>query len=248
MSGNVTYHHHVEPRVKLYSPREESFLIPLKYIDVSRTTHTNLDVMQEAASMIVGVSMDPEICLILGQVSLVLLSEVRNLQKDICGPGRDWQNGKRHPGQIIYGQNSGGNCEEMLSWRRGRNGQVKNQSSIMLEDYYFIDIEDKEFKETIKNARRNLEHQWLQPCLARHARKASMERSVARLMISSLILRVSRKPVNPKECWYGRISTKLSWGPCCRKGWQFTTNVQFGTQICSHASSHEDSRCKSSSG
>ena len=47
MSGNLIYRHHVEPRVKLYSPREESFPIPLKYIDVSRTTHTNLDVKQE---------------------------------------------------------------------------------------------------------------------------------------------------------------------------------------------------------
>ena len=47
MSGNFKNRHHVEPRVKLYSPREESFPIPLKYIDVSRTTHTNLDVKQE---------------------------------------------------------------------------------------------------------------------------------------------------------------------------------------------------------
>ena len=47
MSGNFIHRHHVEPRVKLYSPREESFPIPLKYIDVSRTTHTNLDVKQE---------------------------------------------------------------------------------------------------------------------------------------------------------------------------------------------------------
>ena len=47
ISGNFLYRHHVEPRVKLYSPREESFPIPLKYIDVSRTTHTNLVVMQE---------------------------------------------------------------------------------------------------------------------------------------------------------------------------------------------------------
>ena len=47
MSGNFIYRHHVEPRVKLYSPREESFPIPLKYIDVSTTTHTNLDVKQE---------------------------------------------------------------------------------------------------------------------------------------------------------------------------------------------------------
>ena len=48
MSGNFIFRHHVEPRVKLYSPREESFPIPLKYIDVSRTTRTKLDVMQES--------------------------------------------------------------------------------------------------------------------------------------------------------------------------------------------------------
>ena len=47
MSGSFIYRHHVEPRVKLYSPREESFPIPLKYIDVTRTTHTDLDVKQE---------------------------------------------------------------------------------------------------------------------------------------------------------------------------------------------------------
>ena len=40
MSGSFIYRHHVEPRVKLYSPREESFPIPLKYIDVTRATHT----------------------------------------------------------------------------------------------------------------------------------------------------------------------------------------------------------------
>ena len=48
MSGNFIYRHHVERRVKFYSPREESFPLPLKYIDVSRTTQTNLDVMQES--------------------------------------------------------------------------------------------------------------------------------------------------------------------------------------------------------
>ena len=47
MLRNFIYRHHVEPRVKLYLPREESFSFPLKYIVVSRTTRTNLDVMQE---------------------------------------------------------------------------------------------------------------------------------------------------------------------------------------------------------
>ena len=47
LSAIFVYRHHVEPRVKLYVPTEESFPIPLKHIDVSRTTHTNLDVMLE---------------------------------------------------------------------------------------------------------------------------------------------------------------------------------------------------------
>ena len=48
MSGNFKNRHHVEPIVKLYSLRGESFPIPLKYNDVSRNTHTNLDGMQES--------------------------------------------------------------------------------------------------------------------------------------------------------------------------------------------------------
>ena len=40
----------------------------------------------------------------------------------------------------------------------------------------------------------------LPPCPARHARKASVGRPVARQMISSLNFRVSWKPVNPQEC------------------------------------------------
>ena len=47
MWENFIHQHHVEPRVKLHSPKEEEFFIPRKYIDVSRTSHTNLDVKQE---------------------------------------------------------------------------------------------------------------------------------------------------------------------------------------------------------
>ena len=46
---------------------------------------------KNAASTITGISMDQEICLILGQVSLSLFYWKRNLQTDICGPGWDWQ-------------------------------------------------------------------------------------------------------------------------------------------------------------
>ena len=47
MEGDVIDRHHVEPQVQLYVPKEGSVPIPLKYIDVTRTTHANLDVLQE---------------------------------------------------------------------------------------------------------------------------------------------------------------------------------------------------------
>ena len=43
MEGDFIYRHHVEPQVHLYVPKEESFPIPLRCIDVPRM-HTNLDV------------------------------------------------------------------------------------------------------------------------------------------------------------------------------------------------------------
>ena len=36
-----------EPRVQSYVPKEETFPIPLKYIDVTRSTHIDLDVSQQ---------------------------------------------------------------------------------------------------------------------------------------------------------------------------------------------------------
>ena len=47
ITGEFFYRHHVVPRVKLYKPKEETFPVPTKYIDVTRTTHTSMDVMME---------------------------------------------------------------------------------------------------------------------------------------------------------------------------------------------------------
>ena len=47
ITGDFIYRHHVEPRVKLHMPQEESFPIPMRYIDVTRTTDTSLDVLLE---------------------------------------------------------------------------------------------------------------------------------------------------------------------------------------------------------
>ena len=47
ISGNCIHRHHVEPRVKLYVPREESFPLPPRYIYFTRATSTTMDVMLE---------------------------------------------------------------------------------------------------------------------------------------------------------------------------------------------------------
>ena len=47
IQGDFIYCHYDDPRVQLYVPKEETFPTPLKYIDVTRSTHTDLDVMQE---------------------------------------------------------------------------------------------------------------------------------------------------------------------------------------------------------
>ena len=72
-----------------FTRREKSFPIPLKYIDVCRTTHTNLDVKQEKRiddywniDGSRGLS-DPWT----GFTQFTLLEE--NLPTDICGPGGD---------------------------------------------------------------------------------------------------------------------------------------------------------------
>ena len=88
MSGSFIYRHHVEPRVKLYSPREESFPIPLKYIDVTRTLLIRIWMSSNrSALMIIGTLMALETCLILGQVSHNLLYSTKKLLTDILGPG-----------------------------------------------------------------------------------------------------------------------------------------------------------------
>ena len=89
MSGSFIYRHHVEPRVKLYSPREESFPIPLKYIDVSRTTHANMDVKQEKRIDDYS-NIDRSLHLSDPWTGFTnLLYWKKKLQTDTCGPGGD---------------------------------------------------------------------------------------------------------------------------------------------------------------
>ena len=160
MSGSFIYRHHVEPRVALYSPREESFPIPLKYIDVTRTTHTNLDVKLEKR-----------------------IDDYWNIDgsRDLSDPWTGFTQftllDEKAPD--VYTWSGGRLTRKQLSsrpdhlwpelWKSmGKNAKLKEKqkwseekihldNARKLRGIYFIDPEDKEYKETIKNARKKLE-------------------------------------------------------------------------------------------
>ena len=160
MSGSNKYRHHVEPRVKLYSPREESFPIPLKYIDVTRTTHTNLDVKQEKR-----------------------IDDYWNIDgsRDLSEPWTDFTQFTRLEESVFDGYMWSGRRltrKQLTSrpdhlwpelWKSmGKNAKLKekqkwSEENIHLDNerklrgIYFIDLEVKEYKGTIKNARKKLE-------------------------------------------------------------------------------------------
>ena len=160
MSGNFIYRHHVEPRVKLYSPREESFSIPLKYIDVSRTTRTNLDVMQERRIddyWNIDGSRDLSDSWT-GFTQFTLLEEkppdgymwsgVRLTKRQATSrPDHLWP-------ELWRGLARNAKLREKHKWAIEK---PKLDNARRLRGIYFIDPEDKEFKETIQKARKKLE-------------------------------------------------------------------------------------------
>ena len=160
MSGSFIYRHHVEPRVKLYSPREESFPIPLKYIVVSRTTHTNLDVKQEKRIDDYWNIDGPETCLILGQVSHNLLHWKKKPPDGYMWSGwiltrKQLTSRPDHLWPELW--KSMGKHAKQKEKQKWSNAKLHLENARKLRGIYFIDPEDKEFKETIKNARKKLE-------------------------------------------------------------------------------------------
>ena len=160
MSGNFIYRHHVEPRVKLNSPRDESFPIPLRYIDVTRATSTTLDVKQgrriEDYWDIEG-SRDLSDSWT-GFTRFTLLEEKppegymwsgRTLTRKQLTPRPD-----RFWPELWTKLARNAQLKEKQKWS---NEKLHLENARKLRGIYFIDPEDKEFKETIKNAREKLE-------------------------------------------------------------------------------------------
>ena len=96
---------------------------------------------------------------------------------------------------IKLGRNA--KLKEKQKWS---NEKPKLDNARRLRGIYFIDPEDKELKEAIKNARKKLETPVAPAMSCKTSKKSKHGKPVVRPMISNQKLLVSWKPVNPRDC------------------------------------------------
>ena len=158
---------------------------------------------------IVEMSIRAEICQILGKDAQSSLYWKRNLQKDIYGPGRDWQRFKQLPDQITYGQKHGRKLVKPLRFEKNKNGQKKKQSTTTLEEWDEFTLSIQMTKSTKKFSRKmrreNWKDLWLQPCRAKDNR-------ASRKWLQS-------RKLHPKR-WRFRIQ-RPQWINNGKSSWQF---------------------------
>ena len=132
--------------------------------------------------MIIGTPMDQETCLLHGEV--------------------DERNGKQHQGLIILwpeiwrSMSRKSKMKEKQNWA---SEKPKHENARRLTGIYFIEPEDNEFKEIIKNPRKSWTSQPFLQCLVKGPIEGT-EQPVARMMITSQKMRVSWKQRNPSGC------------------------------------------------
>ena len=150
------------------------------------------------ASIFVGISMGLEKCQILGQVSHNLLYSKKNLLTDMCGPGgrltrKQLTSKPDHLWPELW--KSMGKHAKLKKKQKWSEEKIHLENAQKLRRIYFIDPEDTEFTETIKNARKKL-------------------KTVAPSM-------PCKKWIHKNA--YGKFDTASSWRPYCKKRRQFIT-------------------------
>ena len=96
--------------------------------------------------------MGQEICLILGQVSHNLLYSMKKLLTDICGPGESNEKQFTSRPDHLWPElwKSMGKNAKLKEKQKWSNEKLHLENARKLRGIYFIDPEDTEFKETIK--------------------------------------------------------------------------------------------------
>ena len=160
--GDFIYRHQVEPRVKLYVLKEESFLPPLEHIDDTRTTHTLLDVLLEkhiddhwnvTGEKRIVRCMDrlDKICSIKGKATgrIHMVRGETDQETKISRPDSVRPDMWKHMSDAAKKK-----AKQRWAIEKPKLGNAR-----LLRGIFFIEPEDEEFKHTMKAARGKLEIQ-----------------------------------------------------------------------------------------
>ena len=187
--------------------------------------------------------MDQEICLIPGQGLHNLPCWKRNLQTENVVRGEINKKTSRPDHLWPELWKSIGKHAKLKEKQKWSNEKIYLENARKLRGIYFIDPEDKEFKETIKNARKKLETSVApaMPCkILKHCGSGAPNKITTKL---ACILEADEST----RMRMGKFDATLSSRPYCRKRREFITALQLGSQIYPYASSRENS-CSESSG
>ena len=124
----------------------------------------------------------------------------------------------------------------------------KLETARRLPGICFIDSESKEFKETIKNARKKLETPMAPAMPCKTSKKSKHGETVAKPMRSNQNFRVFWKPVNPQDC-EGKNLYLITMRTISQEKETIHCNIIIVVhKFIPVPQVHEDSRSKSSSG
>ena len=123
------YRHHVEPRVKLYMPREES-------------EHRRCQNHSYITGCIVGENIEDSwngdrkrIIRCMDRLPQDQFYWFKGHLTDIHGPVRDWRGNKQPQYPIMYGQKCGSFCLMQRKAKQSKNGLSRNETWIMPDSY-----------------------------------------------------------------------------------------------------------------
>ena len=250
MSANFVYRHHVEPRVKLYVTRKESFPIPLKYIDVTGATNTSLDVTLQKTSTIFGTLLEIENCQIRGQVSQVSPYSKKNHKMDFHGPGRDWKENKRTSRldrvwpEMWKHMSDASKRKEKQKWsiEKPKLDNARKSRGFFCSLILMMRNSRISWKMRVESWK----FRCLPQCLANFNVTSTGNLSRWKEVQDKRHLHCRGRWIY-KEA-HGRISSQESWWPFCRKRNEFSESLQSCVLIYSYASRYQNTRCQSSSG
>ena len=245
IQGDFIYRHHNEPRVQFYVPKEETFPIQPKYFDVTRSTQTDLDVLQEK-----GVDDNLEF-----RFKQKLLRFVERFHKVFSVDritshrihvvrGKMDKHSNDYQNQTMYDQKYEPELIKPLRIERNKH------NSTMLEDWQenaLLIWMTKITKQTFKDLRRKLERPifpngsyWL------HEGGCEAGNCIPKDSQNDLWLKSGISWIH--KATSGMFSTNNTWRSHCRQRFHLDDLLQCGSQIYSFASSDENSGCKSCSG